>query len=455
VLNSYIAQGLDFGTIYAHFRPYWKDIQSREHDLRTNEEKDIEMRRKVLVHDRITTREVPPRRVWDLYANRVVPYWVARETPWGISHAWVDEKDRVNVMTPINGYEWPVPMPNNANLDLIRIEMLNHGAQYAWLDVLCLRQEGGKNEHLRLDEWKLDVPTIGSVYEKAAQVVCYFNGLGRALNFTADYFESDRCWFGRAWTLQEITLNPIVGGKTGNDIIDEEVQRRFKRLRNIIQYGTCLGLVSEMQHRVSTKPLDKVAGLVYLLKTDSIPIYDAEQSAADAWEVLMDVIQPMFREELLFFYPVRGDGTRCWRPSWEQVMTNKVIVDHFDWYTSRVLRMEDADVDYYKGCLINSGYVRGLSAVQTELEHRQGELVFKDATGVPHTFNIMVDHAYQIPDGFYTLIASNGNLDDKSWVAGRLREDGKFKKLLAFRSSPDQSRSSRQLRYKEQVIYLC
>ncbi len=33
-------------------------------------------------------------------------------------------------------------MPKDANLDLIRIEMLNLGAEYAWLDVLCLRQEG-------------------------------------------------------------------------------------------------------------------------------------------------------------------------------------------------------------------------------------------------------------------------------------------------------------------------
>ncbi len=62
-------------------------------------------------------------------------------------------------MTPINGYEWPVPMPKDANLDLIRIEMLNLGAEYAWLDVLCLRQEGGKGKHLRVEEWKLDVPT--------------------------------------------------------------------------------------------------------------------------------------------------------------------------------------------------------------------------------------------------------------------------------------------------------
>ncbi len=100
------------------------------------------MRREVITDDRITVREVPPRRVWDLYANRVVPYWVALVDDWvGISHAWVSDEERINVMTPINGYEWPVPMPKDANLNLIRVEMLNFGAEYAWLDVLCLRQE--------------------------------------------------------------------------------------------------------------------------------------------------------------------------------------------------------------------------------------------------------------------------------------------------------------------------
>ncbi len=199
ILHPYFAQGFNFGTTYAYLRSYWNSTNTIEQKLSTNEEEEREMRRRVLVDGRITTRHVLPRRVWDLRANRVIPFWVAGKHPWGISHAWVDEKDRKEVWTPINGYEWPVPMPKDANLDLIRIEMLNLGAEYAWLDVLCLRQEGGKNEHLRLEEWKLDVPTIGSVYEKAGQVVCYFNGLGRPLRLTLDDFDSDRCWFRRAW----------------------------------------------------------------------------------------------------------------------------------------------------------------------------------------------------------------------------------------------------------------
>ncbi len=86
----------------------------------------------------------------------------------------------------------------------------------------------------------------------------------------------------RAWTLQEITSNPIIGGKTGNDVMDKEVRRRFDEkltsLREIRKLDMALKILSEMRNRVSTKPLDRVAGLVYLVMTDSIPIYDAEQS---------------------------------------------------------------------------------------------------------------------------------------------------------------------------------
>ncbi|KAK0479163.1 hypothetical protein IW261DRAFT_1399541 [Armillaria novae-zelandiae] len=336
ILQPYVARNDDFGTVYSHLRRFWYhyDVTKIEHALRVGEKRDREMRKKVLVRGRITRSNVPPRRVWDLCANRVVPIWVAdnasepweRTRVWAISHAWVDENDRTSVMTPINGYEWPVPMPKDANLDLIRIEMLNHGAQYAWLDVLCLRQQGGKGEHLRLEEWRLDVPTIGHVYEHA-RVVCYFNGLGRPLQLTRDYFESERCWFRRAWTLQETTDHAVIGGDTGDDIMEKEVQQMFDtqlaRLRVLRRQNFVLELVLEMQHRVSSKPLDKVAGLAYLLDPECIPIYDANISDADAWEALMDVMSSTSAAELFFYFPERASGRKYWRPSWQQIMTIK------------------------------------------------------------------------------------------------------------------------------------
>ncbi len=273
-------------------------------------------------------------------------------------------------------------MPKDANLDLIRIEMLNLGAEYAWLDVLCLRQEGGKNEHLRLEEWKLDVPTIGSVYEMAEQVVCYFNGLGRPLDLTLDDFDSDRCWFRRAWTLQEITENTIIGGETGDDVMEHAVRTRFDeqltslgKIRRVYESINAFYILSEMQNRVSTKPLDRVAGLVYLLQLDFIPIYDAEQLPADAWDILVDAMNPENQTELLLYYPEPGNGKKCWRPSWQQAMVSNIIVDYRHnsiWWLPKVSQTDYPDTDSYMGYRIDSGDVRGLGEVSKEEKRREG-----------------------------------------------------------------------------------
>ncbi len=168
LLNECIEKNDDFGTAYAYLRPVWNTHGNIQNKLRRREEKDKVKRQKALVGNRIVDPRLPPRRVWDLYSNRVVPSWIidassiplfmfdAKSLP--ISHAWVDEKDRIDVWTSINGKEWPVPIPKGVSLELIRIEMLNLGVEYTWLDVLCLRQKGGLWEDLRVEEWKLDAP---------------------------------------------------------------------------------------------------------------------------------------------------------------------------------------------------------------------------------------------------------------------------------------------------------
>ncbi len=196
VLEAYIIKDYDFGTAFSYLRPFWyNDLTAVKDKPHTREACDQQMRQDVLVNDKIIHRLLPPRRVWDLYSNRVVPWWASRGYPWAISHAWMKEEGRVDMRTPVNGYEWPVPMPRDANLNIIRIEMLNHGAEYAWLDVLCLRQVGGRGEDLRAEEWKVDVPTIGGVYVMAYnQLVCYLSGLGRPFSLKEDDLESDTCW---------------------------------------------------------------------------------------------------------------------------------------------------------------------------------------------------------------------------------------------------------------------
>ncbi len=148
-------------------------------ELRKREERDRKMRQKALVRNMIVKPDLAPRRVWDLYSNHVVPYWVADPCqPAPISHAWVDDKDREDGWTPINRMEWPVPMPRDTNLDLIRIKMLNLGREYTWLDVLCLRQKGGLREDLHAEEWKLDVPTIRFIYWFSSVAICCSSSMG-------------------------------------------------------------------------------------------------------------------------------------------------------------------------------------------------------------------------------------------------------------------------------------
>ncbi len=230
ILGDVISKHYDFGTAYAYLRPFWySGLATVVDTLSERRVQGEKMWQDVLVDDRIVDTEMPPRRVWDLYSNRVVPWWVHRlgNDLWGISHAWMDEKDCKDVLTPINGREWPVPIPKDMSLDRIRIEMLNLRAEYVLLDMLCLRQEGRIREDLHVEEWKLDVPTIGSVYDGFFNhtVVCYLSRLGRSLGSNADDLMNDRCWFRRAWTLQENHRNTIIGGDTG----DKKLRAKFEQ----------------------------------------------------------------------------------------------------------------------------------------------------------------------------------------------------------------------------------
>ncbi|PBK58664.1 hypothetical protein ARMSODRAFT_1010061 [Armillaria solidipes] len=422
LLDSYIMEDYDVGTIYGHLRQFWYlDLTDIKATLRTCEAWDRHMRQNVLVNDKIISNLLPPRRVWDLFSNRVVPWWVVRQYPLPISHAWMKEEDRMDVHTPINGCEWPVPMPKDANLDLIRIEMLNEGAEYAWLDVLCLRQVGGRREDLRVEEWKVDVPTIGRVYTMSHRgLVCYLSGLGRPFSLKENDLKSDTCWFRRAWTLQEIRQDMVIGGDTGDDRFMEKemrtrVENRLSLLGKDVGVGVGVGglgmpvfiALSEMQKRVSTNPVDRVAGFSYLLSTDDIPAYYAAQSEEEAWNALVDKLNMTYRGHLFFLYPKPGNGNKLWRPSWMQAMTEVLPPPHSSGRDSGwmgyVQRTKKKDADWCDGPCIESGYVRGLSQGSLEGTFRQGELIVKGNRGTKHTFKIVADHQCPVPEGSYAL----------------------------------------------------
>ncbi len=456
LLGVFITRDSDFGTAYAYLRPFWyrHNFTDVEDELRAREEWDSNMREDALVNKRIITRYVPPRRVWDLYSNRVVPFWATRGWPYAISHAWVEEKDRMDALTPINGYEWPVPIPKDTNLDLIRIEMLNAGAEYAWLDVLCLRQVGGRREDLRAEEWKLDVPTIGRVYIGFEPIMYYFNGLGRPLRIKAGDFESYRSWFRRVWTLQEVAPRRIIGGDTNDDnAMEEEVRTEFDRrllaLRELSSNSFCFpgvcNALSYMRDRVCTNPVDRIAGLVYLLNgVDTIPAYHEMQSMEDAWTALVDVLCAWERAALFFTYPRPGNRDKVWRPSWSQVMNNvEVLPSNPFMFNARVQRTEDTDSHWVEEVSIESGYVQGLAEGSHDGKRRHGELIVTDNAGTKHTFKIIADHQYQIPDGLYTLLGSSQynfrrKLIDQYWVVGRRLREEKFQKASVFQIADEE-----------------
>ncbi|KAK0439977.1 uncharacterized protein EV420DRAFT_1733477 [Desarmillaria tabescens] len=309
--------------------------------------------------------------VWDLFANRVVPFWVANKWPSPISHAWVSDKEQRDVCTSINGYEWPVPIPKDVDLNHIRIEMLNLGAEYVWLDVLCLRQKGGCREDLCREEWKVDVPTIGAIYciTGFRMVVYYLSGLGRPFFLTSDDLESDHCWFRRAWTLQEVDKDYVIGGETEHHWMDKNMQRRVNKHLQSLKYAKgpwLFDLLQEMWNRVSTKPLDKVAGLAYFISKSSIPIYDELQSEEDAWVALTEVMSEDYCLQLLFLYSEPGDGCGRWQPSWNQLMVMEIIPDDSLILGIGTLGTEETGADWYEGPCIKSGYLWGLGQVSNK-----------------------------------------------------------------------------------------
>ena len=132
------------------------------------------------------------------------------------------------INTRVNHQLWPVPLPRGVKLEDIRQELLTLHIQYTWLDVLCLRQNMRPGVHVcstesctiwtcpeklccddirasreeqRKQEWEVDVPLIGKVYQHANVIITYLSGLGR--KFHPYGGDKERHWLKRAWTLQE------------------------------------------------------------------------------------------------------------------------------------------------------------------------------------------------------------------------------------------------------------
>lgn len=342
----------DFGEAYGKVRSWWPplgdeltpEMLTSGHDalrIERCEEAFNALRRDAVQGCSLQMSHIPPRRVWDLYSNRVLPfsaivrdhdlthlggpYWVDTllNDLWAISHSWAAEEDRENVWTPVNGMQWPVPIPRGTSLEHVRVELLNMGAEYVWLDVLCLRQQGrAQDESLRAEEWKTDVPTIGNIYRTyriIRRCVTYFNGLGLPLDTSPRPVASDRHWFNRVWTLQETIEYWVPGGVTGELLTDGK--QFFSRLDTLLdsldeenQLEHPNHLIYALKHRHCTNELDRISGLAYIMGCKTLPLYDMKMGIEDAWQQLLKHIPGEWRSKIMAGYAV--DTPLALFPSW-------------------------------------------------------------------------------------------------------------------------------------------
>lgn len=206
--------------------------------------------------------------------------------------------------------------------------------------------------------------------------------------------------------------------------------------------GNMYDVLSEMQRRVSTHPVDKIAGMAYLLFSESIPAYYGTQSEEDAWMALMDDVASM--ADLLFLH--FESGITSWRPTWKQVTTGtlrpKPCSDNttdmrLGWIQQSVIEGVKTD-SFNGGYIIESALVRGLSNGDSQGHERHGKLIVEDDTGTEHTIKIVAYHQCPIPDGSYTLLGTQPwNSRVLYWVVRWRLADQRFKKLSVFETYDD------------------
>ncbi|EJD50333.1 hypothetical protein AURDEDRAFT_150132 [Auricularia subglabra TFB-10046 SS5] len=380
----------------------------------------------------IVRPNLPPRRVWDLYSNRVVPNYMAIKLDAAISHSWMAPQRRQLVRTAINGYEWPVPIPNDTTLERVRVELLNLRMHYVWLDVLCLRQVGAlgpdglpENEAIRHEEWKIDVPTIGAVYHGTTMVVHYYSGLGRP--FKVGNLDDERHWINRAWTLQEVSTSHLIAGKAryspdpGDGTSDPQEQRLYNVVSSLLVHAqrpaSIFPMLKAMRFRAATSEQDKISGLAYRLGSGSsrLPPYIIKQDAEPAWDALVRTMHARFRGDLLFRFPLPGDGKYKWYPSWHQIIDRSTVLPPADDESSDLVDISlDSGAYCYRGGYRFGGCrMTGLPGAPPN-SHQQ-VVVIPGPRSKEHQLLARVAGNRPVADGTYTLVA---NQSLQWWVVG-------------------------------------
>ena len=473
VLRFFVDGGYKFGDICAHMRYTWPRTPKLEWewlkawelemtldvwedfvtlDRRGKERED--QRQKSLHDDAIHDLDhIKPRRIWDLYAYRIIPFQfssvnanaghsarsylhfgltrLGRYHP--VSHSWTEDMSPID--SPVNAYEWPIPLPGGVTLEAVRNELLNLGAQYVWLDVVCLRQESSdpKREAIRMQEWKIDVPTIGKVYKSSPSVdnvIRYLNGLGKA--FRRSGWKDKRHWSQRAWTVQEVSNKYIEAGlpegvedllaetdETGTQLRDHlkineiRLDSREPRIQNVI---------TAMKGRHSQNPMDKIFGLSTLLECTVLPTYSKDEHPEQAWDRLLKHVSSRILAELLFTCPLPGENGCYWRPSWRQLMEDTVVFENVRPISILVGQVEDGhlrcSIALIKGCRVTFD-CPSMSTVVLKAENEGKE--YQWTMNKPHTQAIAL--------GEYTLA---GYARNSRWVLCKSHPCGELEKVFVF-----------------------
>ena len=485
VLKFFVDGGYKFGDICAHMRYTWprtpklewewfKVWESEEMKLGVWEDfltldrrgKQHEAQRQKSLHDDAIHElyHIKPRRLWDLNAHRIIPFQFSavdanaersarlylglgptrHERYHPISHSWTEDMSPVE--SPVNAHEWPIPLPPGVTLEAVRNELLNLGAQYVWLDVVCLRQESSdpKREALRMKEWKVDVPTIGKVYESGpsiGNVIRYLNGLGRA--FRRSGWNDKRHWSQRAWTLQEVGGGVYIEAGLPNGVEDplEETNDSGIRLRDHLKIGEIrpnsskarlYNVITAMKGRHSQNPMDKIFGLSTLLGCNVLPTYSKDEQPEQAWGRLLRHVSRRILLELLFTCPLPGENGCYWRPSWRQLMEDTVVFQNLRAsYNIQQAKVEDGrlkcSLALIKRCQVSFDCHLMNTVV---LKAKKGKKECQWAMNKPH---ILQD----IPPGEYTLAGDIFVPGTSGWILCKPHPSGQLEKVCVLHRPPE------------------
>lgn len=79
LLSEFIDKGSDVGYVYVYLRRDWDSGVSLYARVRRLKAEDDEMRNSAIVGDIVVNASIPPRRIWDLYANRVIHSYIRQD----------------------------------------------------------------------------------------------------------------------------------------------------------------------------------------------------------------------------------------------------------------------------------------------------------------------------------------------------------------------------------------